>query len=65
MYVETTVQCSMYCLLLVVRNKFVVFVLLNPIMMDQWLKAGSLKCTLEKCEGNTSVSDNCDEKVVI
>jgi len=31
-------------------------------MMDQWLKIGPLRYTVQTCEGNMSVSDNCDEK---
>jgi hypothetical protein len=54
------------------HNKlFVVFVLLNPVTVDQWLKTGSLKGTLEKCEQNgdekcsdTTVSDMCEGELV-
>jgi hypothetical protein len=31
-------------------------------MMGKWLETSSLKCTLEKCEGNVSLSNNCDKK---
>jgi hypothetical protein len=59
----------MYCLLqlspTVNVELFFVFFLLNTIMMDKWLETSSLKCTLEKCEGNVSFSNNCDKNAVI
>jgi hypothetical protein len=58
------VRCTLYCskVSLCIKKLFIVFLLLNTGTMDRWLKTGSLKCTLEECDGNPSVSDNCGEK---
>jgi hypothetical protein len=48
-----------------VHNKLlVVYVLLNTVAMDRWIKTRHLKHTLEKCEGSVMTASNrCEGQV--